>query len=161
VRFCEEKKLAFTRSRPYRKNDNCFVEQKNWTVVRKTVGYFRYDTEEELRLLNQIYAYLRLYTNYFQPSMRLVNKTRNGARVKKKYDTPQTPYRRLVESTAISCEARAALKAEYETLNPVQLKRKIIKLQGRLFAFNANKTDAARKEEKPQTVSATFFVRQR
>lgn len=127
VRFCQEKELAFTRSRPYRKNDNCFVEQKNWTVVRKTVGYFRYDTEEELRILNQIYGYLRLYTNYFQPSMRLMSKTRNGAKVSKKYDMPKTPYRRLMESPAISRKAKAAMKDEYETLNPVQLKRRIIK----------------------------------
>ncbi len=161
VRFCQEKKLAFTRSRPYRKNDNCFVEQKNWTVVRKTVGYFRYDTEEELKILNQIYGQLRLYTNYFQPSMRLVSKTRNGAKVKKKYDTPKTPYRRLMENPAIGRKSKAAMKAEYEILNPVQLKRKIIKLQGRLFTFNANKMNEARKEEKPQTVSRTFFVRQR
>ena len=160
IAFCREKQLAFTRSRPYRKNDNCFVEQKSWTVVRKTVGYFRYDTEEELRILNQIYAVLRLYTNYFQPQMRLVSKTRDGARVKKKYDTPKTPYRRLMESPAVGRKAKAAMKAEYEGLNPVQLKRKIIKLQGRLFTFNANKMNEARKEEKPQTVSATFFVRQ-
>ena len=161
VRFCREKQLAFTRSRPYRKNDNCFVEQKNWTVVRKTVGYFRYDTEEELGLLNQIYTYLRLYTNYFQPSMRLVSKSRNGAKVTKKYDIPKTPYRRLMESPAISRKAKRLMKDEYETLNPVQLKRKIIKLQGRLFTFNVNKMNEDRKEEKPQTVSATFFVRQR
>ena len=161
VRFCEEKRLAFTRSRPYRKNDNCFVEQKNWTVVRKTVGYFRYDTEEELKILNQIYGHLRLYTNYFQPSMRLVSKTRNGAKVTKKYDMPKTPYRRLMENQAIGRKAKRVMKEEYETLNPVQLKRKIIKLQGRLFTFNANKMNEARKEEEPQNVSATFFVRQR
>lgn len=161
IRFCAEKQLAFTRSRPYRKNDNCFVEQKNWTVVRKTVGYFRYDTEEELKILNRIYAVLRLYTNYFQPQMRLVAKTRSGARVKKKYDTPKTPYQRLVESPTIGKKAKAAMKTEYEGLNPVQLKRKIIKLQGRLFTFNANKMKEARKEEKPHTVSETFFVRQR
>ena len=157
VRFCQEKKLSFTRSRPYRKNDNCFVEQKNWTVARKTVGYFRYDTEEELKILNQIYAHLRLYTNYFQPSMRLVSKTRNGAKVSKKYDMPRTPYRRLMESPAIGRKNKTAMKAEYETLNPVQLKRKIIKLQGRLFTFNANKMKEVRKEEKPQTVSETFL----
>ena len=129
--------------------------------MRKTVGYFRYDTEEELKLLNQIYKYLRLYTNYFQPSMKLVSKIREGAKVKKQYDTLKTPYRRLLESPAIDKETKAAMREEYETLNPVQLKRKIIRLQGRLFTFNASKADDTRKEEKPQTVSATFFVRQR
>ena len=161
IAFCREKELAFTRSRPYRKNDNCFVEQKNWTVVRKTVGYFRYDTEEELWLLNQIYAVLRLYTNYFQPTMKLVSKIRNGAKVTKKYDTPRTPYQRLIESPAISRKHKAALKAEYESLNPAQLKRKIIKLQGRLFTFNANKMKEVRKEEKPQPLSSRLLVRQR
>ena len=161
IAFCREKELAFTRSRPYRKNDNCFVEQKNWTVVRKTVGYFRYDTEEELKILNQIYAVLRMYTNYFQPTMKLISKTRNGAKVTKKYDTPRTPYQRLMESPAISRKHKAALKAEYESLNPAQLKRKIIKLQGRLFTFNANKMKEVRKEEKPQPLSSRLLVRQR
>ena len=156
VRFCAEKELAFTRSRPYRKNDNCFVEQKNWTVVRKTVGYFRYDTEEQLKILNQIYGYLRLYTNYFQPTMKLVRKTRTGAKVKKEYDKPRTSYQRLMECPAVSKEAKAAMKAEYETLNPAQLKRKIIKLQGRLFTFNVNKMKEVRKEEKPQPLSSRF-----
>lgn len=93
--------------------------------------------------------------------MRLVSKTRNGAKVTKKYDTPKTPYRRLMESPAIGRKAKAALKEEYETLNPVQLKRKIIKLQGRLFTFNANKMNEARREEKPQTVSSRLLLRQR
>jgi len=156
VRFCKENKLAFTRSRPYRKNDNCFVEQKNWTVVRKTVGYARYDTEEELKILNQIYKHLRLYTNYFQPTMKLVSKTRNGAKVTKKYDTPRTPYQRLLESPAISKEAKKTLKVEYETLNPALLKRQIIKLQGRLYTVNVNKMKAVGKEEKPQSLSSRF-----
>lgn len=156
VRFCAEKELSFTRSRPQRKNDNCFVEQKNWTVVRKTVGYARYDTEEELRILNQIYRHLRLYTNYFQPTMKLISKTRDGAKVKKVYDAPRTPYQRLMESPAISKEAKEALKAEYETLNPAQLKRKIIKLQGRLYTINVNKMKEVGKEEKPQPLSSRF-----
>lgn len=160
IRFCQEKQLAFTRSRPYRKNDNCFVEQKNWTVVRKTVGYLRYDTEEELRILNQMYAVLRLYTNYFQPTMKLISKTRNGAKVSKRYDKPRTPYQRLMESPAISRKKKAALRVEYESLNPAQLKRKIIKLQGRLFTFNANKMKAVGKEEKPQPLSSRLLVRQ-
>ena len=136
------------------------MEQKNWTVVRKTVGYFRYDTEEELKILNQIYANLRLYTNYFQPTMKLISKTRNGAKATKKYDTPRTPYQRLMNSSAISRKKKAALRAEYESLNPAQLKRKIIKLQGRLFTFNVNKMKAVGEEEKPQPLSSRLLVRQ-
>jgi transposase InsO family protein len=71
LRFCQENEITFTRSRPYRKNDNSFVEQKNYSVVRRAVGYLRYDTEEELEVLNKLYDYLRLYTNFFQPVMKL------------------------------------------------------------------------------------------
>ncbi len=95
LRFCEEKKITFTRTRPYRKNDNCYVEHlpallrreqagKNYSVVRKTVGYYRYDTEVELNLINKLYLILRLYTNFFQPSMKLIEKVRIGSKVKKK-----------------------------------------------------------------------------
>ena len=88
--FCQEQQITFTRSRPYRKNDSCFVEQKNYSVVRRAVGYQRFDTEEQLRLLNQLYESLDLYTNFFQPSMKLKSKERHGARVKKKYDQART-----------------------------------------------------------------------
>jgi len=71
VSYCQQQKLSFTRSRPYRKNDNCFVEQKNYSIVRRAVGYRRYDTEMQLRLLNELYATLRLYSNFFQPTMKL------------------------------------------------------------------------------------------
>lgn len=65
LKYCEEKKVTFTRTRPYRKNDNYFVEQKNYSVVKKAVGYLRYGGEEELRILNELYRILRLYTNFF------------------------------------------------------------------------------------------------
>lgn len=87
-RFCTERKITFTRTRSYRKNDNCFVEQKNYSVVRRFAGYLRYNTEEELKLLNELYSYLRLYTNFFQPVMKLTEKTRIGSGVIKRYDIP-------------------------------------------------------------------------
>jgi hypothetical protein len=96
LRYCNEHEITFTRSRPYRKNDNCFVEQKNYSVVRRAVGYRRYDTPSELEALNELYAVLRLYTNYFQPSMKLIEKTRSGSKVRKKYDKAKTPYRRVL-----------------------------------------------------------------
>src|SRR5690606_10829874 len=89
-----EHRITFTRGRPYRKNDNCHVEQKNWSVVRKTVGYCRYDRPEQLDLLNRIYAVLRLYTNFFQPTCKQTAKERQGPKVKKTYDRAQTPYQR-------------------------------------------------------------------
>ncbi len=130
--YCKEQQITFTRSRPYRKNDNCFVEQKNYSVVRRAVGYARYDTEEQLQLLNQLYSYLRLYTNFFVPSMKLQSKERNGSRVKKRYDEAQTPYQRVLASPHVSKPSQRQLRAKYETLNPAALKRKIDTLEQRL-----------------------------
>ncbi|MGH8716860.1 MAG: hypothetical protein ACREUI_09120, partial [Burkholderiales bacterium] len=100
--YCQREKLSFTRSRPYRKNDNCFVEQKNYSVVRRAVGYQRYDTEAQLQLLNELYATLRLYTNFFQPTMKLQCKQRVGSKVTKRYDRAQTPYQRVLAATQIA-----------------------------------------------------------
>lgn len=93
-RYCIQEKITFTRARSYRKNDNCFVEQKNYSVIRRAVGYMRHDTPEELHLLNELYWHLRLYSNHFHPVMKLLEKTRVGSKVKKKYDKPQ-PVREL------------------------------------------------------------------
>jgi hypothetical protein len=130
--YCQKEALVFTRSRSYQKNDNCHVEQKNFTAVRNFVGYNRYDREEELALLNELYGHLRFYLNFFHPQMKLVSKERTGSRVKKKYDVPQTPYQRLLTLEEISVEKRARLQASYDQLNPFALKRTINKLQERL-----------------------------
>jgi len=97
-RYCEQERITFTRSRPHRKNDNCFVEQKNYSVVRRFVGYARYDTEAELEVLNQLYEVLRRYVNFFLPSQKLRQKIRHGSRVTKHYHPARTPYQRLLES---------------------------------------------------------------
>lgn len=146
--YCVEKKITFTRSRPYRKNDNCFVEQKNYSVVRRAVGYCRYDTATELELLNQLYSALRLYTNFFQPVMKLVEKTRTGSKVTKRYDKARTPYRRVLESRFTSKRTKGALKREYATLNPVKLNREINRLQDRLEACIHSKYKAAQQRER-------------
>lgn len=134
VAYCQKEKLTFTRSRPYRKNDNCFVEQKNYSVVRRAVGYQRYDTELQLQILNELYATLRLFTNFFQPTMKLQAKERIGSRVSKRYDRAQTPYQRVMAAASVSEAAKQALQAQYETLNPAALKRKLTRLQQRLLA---------------------------
>jgi len=141
-RYCVENKITFTRSRPYRKNDNCFVEQKNYSVVRRAVGYRRYDTPSELEALNDLYAVLRLYTNYFQPSMKLIKKTRVGSKVRKKYDEAKTPYRRVLDSATVPEETQEELKRVYATLNPVKLGREISRLQDRIDALARTKIDA-------------------
>jgi len=131
-RYCLQHKITFTRARKYRKNDNCYVEQKNYSVVRKYAGYFRYDTEEELKVLKELYRHLRLYINFFQPVMKLTEKTRIGSKVIKRYDKPKTPYQRVLESPLVPDERKDALMRQYEHLNPAELQRQIVRLQNRL-----------------------------
>jgi hypothetical protein len=142
VRYCTEAKITFTRSRPYRKNDNCFVEQKNYSVVRRAVGYRRHDTPLELETLNDLYALLRLYTNFFQPVMKLVEKTRTGSKVTKRYDRARTPYSRVLESAHVPEQTKDELRQAYAVLNPVKLGREISRLQDRLDAIAQAKTHA-------------------
>jgi hypothetical protein len=128
-RYCKEEKITFTRARSSRKNDNCFIEQKNYSVVRRAVGYMRHDTQLELEILNELYGFLRLYSNFFQPGMKLLEKTRIGSKVKKKYDEAQTPYQRVLASPDIPKENKKQLRSQYRKLNPAELKRKIETLQ--------------------------------
>ena len=138
-RYCKKHNITFTRSRPYRKNDNCFVEQKNNSLVRRTVGYLRYDTDEELAKLNELYENLNLSVNFFYPSMKLIEKMRKGSKVKKKYDVPRTPCQRLLESEYIPEITKAKLKDQFESLNPAELKRNITRLQNQLIQIASNK----------------------
>jgi hypothetical protein len=131
-RYCKEEKITFTRARSYRKNDNCFVEQKNYSVVRRNVGYGRYDTPQHQAIMDALYRELRLYTNFFQPSMKLIQKTRIGSKVIKQYDAAQTPYRRLLASPDVSTSGKRRLTALYAKLNPAALKRCITALQQKL-----------------------------
>ncbi len=137
--WCRDNAITFTRSRPYRKNDNCFVEQKNWPVVRQQVGYARYDTAEELEALRELYRGLRLYVNFFQPQMKLVSKTRHGAKVTKRFDPARTPYQRVLGSPHVAEAAKDALRAIYLTLNPAQLKRDLATCQSHLLLLSGNK----------------------
>ena len=124
-RYCLDEQITFTRSRPYQKNDQAHVEQKNWSVVRRTVGYDRWETEQELALLESIYEDLRLYINFFQPSLKLIAKERIGNKTIKRYDTAKTPYQRVLERKDISLEAKARLAHSYVQLNPAELRRRI------------------------------------
>ena len=144
-RYCTQRGITFTRSRPYRKNDNCYVEQKNWPVVRQQVGYARYDTAEELQALRELYGVLRLYVNFFQPQMKLVSKTRQGAKLTKRFDRARTPFQRILDSAHVAEAAKDELRQRYLTLNPAQLKRDLAAYQARLLQLTANKP-ASRKE---------------
>jgi hypothetical protein len=115
-------KIQMTRSREYRKNDQAHVEQKNWTHVRELFGYERVDHPDLIPLMNDIYKnYWGPLMNFFIPSMKLLRKTRIGARIKKEHDEPKTPYQRLQESADLSLGAKEKLKLRYESLNPFAL----------------------------------------
>jgi hypothetical protein len=137
LRYCQQEQITFTRSRPYRKNDNCFVEQKNYSIVRRAVGYGRFDSDQQCGLLNELYSYLRLYTNFFLPTMKLKSKQRVGSRVTKNYDQARTPYQRVLDAP-VARQKKQLLRAKYETLNPAALKRKIDRLQQRLLKTRSN-----------------------
>ncbi len=132
-RYCGKEKITFTRSRPNRKNDNCHIEQKNYSIVRKTVGYYRYEGEEDLKLLNEIYKRLRLMTNFFIPTMKLEKKIRNGSSVYRKYDQPRTPYKRVLESPHIGESVKEELIEMRKGLNPAALRREMVALQNKLY----------------------------
>jgi hypothetical protein len=145
LRYCQSEGITFTRSRAYRKNDSCHVEQKNYTAVRQYAGYLRYDTEEELELLNGLYRHLSLYLNYFHPVMKLKTKERIGSRVKKVYEAARTPYQRILESSEVPEKNKEKLKQTYAQLNPAELRRKIQKLQRRLLKIATTKNERSRK----------------
>lgn len=115
--------ISFTRSRPYKKNDQCYVEQKNWTHVRQLFGYDRLDERAMVDLMNEIYRdYWNPLLNFFIPTIKLINKTRVGAKMKKSYDKPKTPYSRLMESINLTDHQKVLLEHRYEKLNPFELK---------------------------------------
>jgi hypothetical protein len=116
------------------------VEQKNYTAVRQTVGYYRYDTQKELELLNRIYALWRLYANFFLPQMKLVEKTREGSKLKKRYDRARTPYARVLASNEVSKTVKQKLTQQYLTLNPARLRRDMSALQQKLFKLVVTKS---------------------
>jgi hypothetical protein len=120
--YCLSEKITFTRSRPYLKNDQAHVEQKNWSVVRRLVGYDRFETEEDYRLLQSIYADLRLYANFFQPVLKLVSKEHVDNNLRKRYDQAATPFQRVLVAKDIPLETKAHLTNLYVHLNPVQLR---------------------------------------
>jgi hypothetical protein len=129
------RQVQFTRLRPYKKDDNAHGEQKNWTHVRKLVGWERSDTEAALAALNALYADLRLFQNLFQPSMKLVRKARVGSRLIRRYDAPQTPFERVKACPAAHPQTRAALERIMAITDPFVLSRRIDQRLERLWAL--------------------------
>jgi hypothetical protein len=133
-RYCLQERITFTRGRSGRNNDNAHVEQKNWSVVRRAVGYHRYDSPEQVNLLNSLYALLHYYDNFYLPVMKLAEKVRIGSKVKRTYDQPQTPYARILNSPHVSEADKAELQEAYGYLDLVSLRRRIDELQDQLLA---------------------------
>ncbi len=131
--YCEAEHITFTRSRAYHKNDNCYVEQKNNSIVRRAVGYYRYNQPRQLKLLDTLYQILRLYTNFFEPVMKLREKVRHGSKLTRRYDEPQTPYRRVLAHPQIPHEVKDALTRQYQSINLIELRRLLTRLQQALF----------------------------
>ena len=125
LRYCQREQITFTRSRPYQKNDQAHVEQKNWSVVRHTIGYDRLETPQELGLLRSIYSDLRLYINFFQPVLKLVGKERVDGKTVRTYDRATTPYRRVLVLDSLPVAVKARVTAQYVHLNPVLLRASI------------------------------------
>lgn len=140
LRFCQKNAVTFTRGRPKKKNDQCKVEQKNGRVVRALVGYDRYAGVLAYRRLGALYHYSNLWVNFFQPSMKLREKTRDGARTSKRYDEARTPYQRSLEADQVREDHKQKLRDVYGTLNPVILLRMVKNAQNQLWQL-ANPTN--------------------
>jgi hypothetical protein len=154
--YCRKEGITFTRSRSYKKNDSCYVEQKNWSLVRRLVGYDRYSSRTALERLNFVYAALRHYVNFFQPTMKLVSKTRHGAKVHKVYDTARTPYQRLLESGVLTETKRAELAATYHGLNPVLLLNQLNGHLEQLWKLADRPAPTAKAKGRVHSVTAIF-----
>ena len=152
--YCLRKQITFTRSRPYKKNDNTHVEQKNCSVVRRLVGYHRYSSKPALNQLQRVYTLVRPYINFFQPVMKLKHKSRHGAKVHKVYDTATTLYQRLVDRNVLAAEQLAALAQEYDRLNPVTLRARIDQALERPWTLADNPQSSV-----TATVEATYRAR--
>lgn len=145
-RFCDTNEITFTRIRPGKKNDNCYVEQKNYTTLRNFLGYSRYDTEKELEIIRELLKLVEIYVNFFQPSLKLIHKKRTGARVYKKYDEAKTPYQRLLRFGILGKKQKSKLHEIYDSQNPMKLIKEIRKLQSKLSKLNRYKLDEATNE---------------
>lgn len=139
VPWCRREGIRLSRGRAYRKNDQAWVEQRNWQSVRRLIGYGRYSSKQAYELLLKLYPLLDLQMNFFRPMRKLVAKERQGARVVKRYDEPRTPYHRLVASGALAEEDKARIDKQLEALNPAELQRQIDQLLHKLWQLTDHK----------------------
>lgn len=142
LNWCKEARITFTRSREYRKNDQAYVEEKNGSIVRRLIGYDRFEGIESWRLLASLYSVARLYINFFQPSMKLSQKERDGGKVTRHYHKAATPHHRVLQSESVSVECKQALNNLFESLDPVELLAEIERLQKKFWATAISKPSA-------------------
>ena len=135
LKFCEAEKITFTRSRAYRSNDQAHVEEKNGSIVRRLVGYDRYEGIDALHKLTELYSIIRLYVNFFQPSMKLYSKERKETKIIKRYNQAQTPYQRLLNSSYRSKEKLNKIIGQYQKLDPVKLLKELQEKQEAFWQY--------------------------
>lgn len=133
-RWCEKEEITFTRCREYHKNDQAHIEEKNWSVVRRYVGYKRFETTEQVVLLNKLYEQLRLYFNFFQATLKLEKKERIYGKVKRIYPKSKTPYQRVLDHPDIPEKSKDKLRKQYKKLNPAKLLRTIQEITDQLLS---------------------------
>lgn len=133
-RWCKKEEITFTRCREYRKNDQAHIEEKNWSVVRRYTGYKRFETQEQVDLLNKLYTVLRLYFNFFQATLKLERKEKVNGKVKRIYPKTKTPYLRVLEYKDIPGENKQKLLEQYKLLNPAKLLRAIQEITDQLLS---------------------------
>lgn len=156
-RYCKRKKVQPFRGRPYKKDDNAHIEQKNWTHVRKLLGWDRYDTQEAADAMNDLYRNeLRLFMNLFIPSIKLLRKERIGSRLKRVYEKPKNPFERVMESKMGNPQRVADLKKLRDTLNPFDLSRAIENKLERIYKLantrqSPKAAEAEQRKEMPLT----------
>jgi hypothetical protein len=158
IPWCREQKLEVTRSRAYKKNDQAFVEQKNGAVVRRLMGYGRFDGVEAARVITRLYASARLYVNFFQPSFKLKEKRREGSKVIKRYHAPSTPYERALAHPHVTPAVKQQLCEQYRTLDPVALLAEIRTAQEELGNRIDRRAGDARSEQRDGKATAPHAV---
>jgi len=150
IDYCKREEITFTRGRAYKKNDQCFVEQKNGAVVRQTIGYDRFEGLQAYKQLSELYRAVRLYFNFFQPSMKLQKKRRENSKTHRIYDTAKTPVQRLYNTRLLKESAVLKLKSINQSLDPVRLLRQVEALQDALWQHAIIPTDPTVSEQSNQ-----------
>ncbi len=161
LEFCKENHITFTRSRAYKKNDQAHIEEKNGSIIRRLVGYDRYEGIVAYEALTALYNVLRLYVNFFQPSLKLIYKSRDGAKVIKKYDKAKTPYQRIMNSPHVLEVIKSDLKKEFESLDPVFLLKEIKKLQNIFWNHAWKKSENNMHEVTKEVIKEENIIKKR